>query len=391
MRCPFVCLRGVLGSVSFRENKAGRIVSLLKDVESSDSGLFSTGLSIGQGRCQKCLHLIGLNFYVNVNNQHAARISLRRSIERRNYRLKSSSLFPSLPGALDGAEKTDNIECMAVAAATTSSKRPSVPRKYGPTQVERWLFGAWTALVFAFLYIPMLLLIVFSFNSSRLNIRWEGFSLKWYAALLENRALLTAFQNSLIVAAVTTILATLLGTMGAWMLYRYRFPFQRTIGFLIFIPMVIPEVLMGASLLAEFVHLLKLPLGYTTLIIAHTTFCFPFVLVGVQARLQGLDPFLEEAALDLGATPIQAFWLIILPYLTPAIVAGALMSFTLSLDEYIVSVFTTGPHSQTLPLKVYGMAKVGLNPQLNALSTIFVVATVVLVLLSELLTRRKSS
>ena len=155
--------------------------------------------------------------------------------------------------------------------------------------------------------------------------------------------------------------------------------------------MVIPDVLMGASLLAEFVHLLKLPLGYTTLIIAHTTFCFPFVLVGIQARLQGLDPFLEEAALDLGATPAQAFWLIIVPYLTPAIVAGALMSFTLSLDEYIVSVFTTGPHSQTLPLKVYGMAKVGLNPQLNALSTIFVIATVVLVLLSELLTRRKSS
>ena len=138
---------------------------------------------------------------------------------------------------------------------------------------------------------------------------------------------------------------------------------------LIFIPMVIPEVLMGASLLAEFVHLLNLPLGYTTLIIAHTTFCFPFVLVGIQARLQGLDPFLEEAALDLGATPAQAFWLIIVPYLTPAIIAGALMSFTFRWTS-IVSVFTTGPQSQTLPLKVYGMAKVGLNPQLNALSTI---------------------
>jgi spermidine/putrescine transport system permease protein len=155
--------------------------------------------------------------------------------------------------------------------------------------------------------------------------------------------------------------------------------------------MVMPEVLMGASLLAEFVHLLKIPLGYTTLIIAHTTFCFPFVLVGVQARLQGLDPCLEEAALDLGATSVQAFRLVILPYLMPSIVAGALMSFTLSLDEYIVSVFTTGPQSQTLPLKVYGMAKVGLNPQLNALSTIFVIATILLVLLSEFLTRRRTS
>jgi spermidine/putrescine transport system permease protein len=280
---------------------------------------------------------------------------------------------------------------MSSAAAATPTRRQFIPGKYRGAGMQRWIFGLWTALVFAFLYIPILLLMVFSFNSSRLNIRWEGFSFKWYGALLENRTLLTAFQNSLIVAVATTILATVLGTIGAWMLYRYRFPFQRTIGFLIFIPMVMPEVLMGASLLAEFVHLLKLPLGYTTLIIAHTTFCFPFVLVGVQARLQGLDPFLEEAALDLGATPVQAFRLVVLPYLMPSIVAGALMSFTLSLDEYIVSVFTTGPQSQTLPLKVYGMAKVGLNPQLNALSTIFVIATILLVLLSEFLTRRKTS
>jgi spermidine/putrescine transport system permease protein len=280
---------------------------------------------------------------------------------------------------------------MAMPAATTPSWRQTIPRKYDGAWIRRWIFGVWTALVFAFLYIPILLLIVFSFNSSRLNIRWEGFSLKWYAALLENKILLTAFQNSLIIATVTTILATALGTIGAWMLYRYRFPFQRTIGFLIFIPMVIPEVLMGASLRAEFVHLLRIPLGYTALIIAHTTFCFPFVLVGVQARLQGLDPFLEEAALDLGATPAKAFRLVIMPYLMPSIVAGALMSFTLSLDEYIVSVFTTGAQSQTLPLKVYGMAKVGLNPQLNALSTIFVIVTIMLVLLSELLTRRKTS
>jgi spermidine/putrescine transport system permease protein len=203
--------------------------------------------------------------------------------------------------------------------------------------------------------------------------------------------LLKALINSLIVASVTTVLATLLGTTGAWMLHRYRFPFQRTNGLLIFIPMVIPEVLMGASLLTEFVHLLNMPLGYTTLIIAHTTFCFPFVLVGVQARLHGLDPALEEAALDLGATPMQAFWKVIVPYLTPAIIAGALMSFTLSLDEYIVSVFTSSGESQTLPLKVYGMVKVGLNPELNALSAIFIAATIILVLCSQFLTRRKSS
>lgn len=227
----------------------------------------------------------------------------------------------------------------------------------------------------AFLYIPIALLVVFSFNSSRLNIRWEGFSTKWYEALLTNNVLLSAFQNSLIVATATTVFSTLLGTLGAWMLYRYRFPFQGALGLLIFIPMVMPEVLMGVSLLVLFVQLLNIPLGFTTMIIAHTTFCFPFVLVAVQARLQGLDPFQEEAAMDLGATPFQAFRKVVLPYLMPAIISGALMSFTLSLDEYIVSVFTTGSQSQTLPLKVYGMAKVGLNPQLNALSAIFIAAT----------------
>jgi spermidine/putrescine transport system permease protein len=279
---------------------------------------------------------------------------------------------------------------MSAVAAMSPPPRRSVRQKYHGAHIQRWLFGAWTTLVFAFLYIPIFLLIIFSFNSSRLNIRWEGFSLKWYGALLDNNILLSAFKSSLIVASATTVLATLLGTIGAWMLYRYRFPFQRAIGLLIFIPMVMPEVLMGVSLLIEFVQLLKLPLGYATLIIAHTTFCFPFVLVGIQARLQGLDPFLEEAALDLGATPAKAFRLVIVPYLMPSIIAGALMSFTLSLDEYIVSVFTAGSQSQTLPLKIYGMAKVGLNPQLNALSAIFVIATILLVLFSELLTRRKT-
>jgi len=278
---------------------------------------------------------------------------------------------------------------MSVVASSPNTVQGFFRRLHGP-QIQRALFGVWTAIIFAFLYIPIILLVVFSFNSSKLNIRWEGFTLKWYGELLQNKTILTAFQNSLIVACVTTVLATLLGTIGAWMLYRYRFPMQRALGLLIFVPMVIPEVLMGVSLLSLFVHLLNIPLGYTTLIIAHTTFCFPFVLVGVQARLHGLDPALEEAALDLGATPAKAFWLVIVPYLMPAIVAGALMSFTLSLDEYIVSVFVTDAASQTLPLKVYGMAKVGLNPQLNAISAIFIIATIFLVLFSQLLTHKKT-
>jgi len=258
----------------------------------------------------------------------------------------------------------------------------------GPA-VQRAFFGGWTIAVFAFLYLPIVLLVVYSFNDSKLNLYWAGFTTKWYGMLFGNEVLLRAFQNSLIVATTTTALSVVIGTSAAWLLYRYRFPAQQTLGLLIFIPMVMPEVLMGVSLLVLFVSL-GIPLGYTTLIIAHTTFCFPFVLVGVQARLQGIDPSLEEAAMDLGATPFKAFWLVIIPYLLPAIVAGALMSFTLSFDEYIVTIFTSGADSQTLPLKVYGMVRVGLNPQLNALSTLFIAATAVLVIASQVFTRRKT-
>ena len=258
----------------------------------------------------------------------------------------------------------------------------------GPA-VQRAFFGGWTVAVFAFLYLPIALLVVYSFNDSKLNLYWTGFTTKWYGMLFCNEVLLRAFQNSLIVATATTALSVVIGTSAAWLLYRYRFPAQQTLGLLIFIPMVMPEVLMGVSLLVLFVSL-GIPLGYTTLIIAHTTFCFPFVLVGVQARLQGIDPSLEEAAMDLGATPLKAFWLVIIPYLLPAIVAGALMSFTLSFDEYIVTIFTSGADSQTLPLKVYGMVRVGLNPQLNALSTLFIAATAVLVIASQVFTRKKT-
>jgi len=271
-----------------------------------------------------------------------------------------------------------------------SEAPPGLAKQWLGVRAQDIFLGTWTVLVMAFLYVPILLLVVFSFNSSRLNIRWEGFSTKWYESLLANQVLLSAFQNSLFVAFATTILSTVLGTLGAWMLYRYRFPFQRALALLIFIPMVMPEVLMGVSLLVLFVQFLNMPLGFTTMIIAHTTFCFPFVLVAVQARLQDLDPFQEEAAMDLGATPFQAFRKVTLPYLMPAIVSGALMSFTLSLDEYIVSVFTTGSQSQTLPLKVYGMAKVGLNPQLNALSTIFIATTILFALAAHLFGRKKN-
>jgi spermidine/putrescine transport system permease protein len=253
--------------------------------------------------------------------------------------------------------------------------------------LQQWFLGGWTGLVFAFLYIPILLLIVFSFNESKLGIRWTGFTTKWYAQLFHDQVLLGFFYNSLFIASITTVLATLMGTVGAWLLYRYRFPARRALGLLIFIPMVMPEVLMGSSLRILFLNA-DLPLGYFAMIVAHTTFCFPFVLVGVQARLEGIDPSLEEAAMDLGATPVQAFWKVIVPYLMPAIIAGSLMTFTLSFDEYIVSVFVTDAGSQTLPLKVYGMVKKGLSPELNALSSVFVLVTFLLVMLTQLLKKK---
>ena len=260
----------------------------------------------------------------------------------------------------------------------------SKPSRSFPSGLKllNWGLAGWTALVFLFLYLPIAVLVGYSFNTSKLNIVWEGFTLKWYGELLANQPIIDTLKNSLIIAAFTTVAAVVIGTVGAWLLHRYQFRFSRAIQTLICVPMIMPEIVMGISLLVFFT-VLSLGLGYTTVVIAHVTFCFPFVLVAVQARLQGLDPSLEEAALDLGATPLQAFWLVIVPCLRPAIFSGALMAFTLSMDELIVTFFTASPSSATLPLKVFGMAKVGLNPMLNALSAVFIVTTVAFVLLSD--------
>lgn len=237
-----------------------------------------------------------------------------------------------------------------------------------------------------FLYLPIGVLVGYSFNSSRLNILWESFTLDWYRELWSNAPILRALKNSVIIAVGTTAISVVLGTTGAWLMHRYRYRFGRTLQTLICIPMMMPEIVMGISLLIFFTAI-SLPLGYGSVIIAHVTFCFPFVLVAVQARLQGMDPAMEEAALDLGATPFKAFWLVIVPCLRPAIISGGLMAFTLSMDELIVTYFTASPSSATLPLKVYGMAKVGLNPMLNALSAVFIVTTMLLVVFSEYLRR----
>jgi spermidine/putrescine transport system permease protein len=261
-------------------------------------------------------------------------------------------------------------------ASGSRSRRPSGLR------VFRAALGTWTALVLAFLYLPIAVLVAYSFNRSRLNIVWEGFTLTWYEQIWTNAPVMLAARNSLIVASVTTIASVVLGTAGGWALYRYRFRGERALNTLVNAPIAMPEIIMGVGLLVLFATA-SIPLGFTTVIIAHVTFCFPFVLLAVRARLVGLDPALEEAALDLGATPLRAFWLVIVPCLRPAIIAGALLAFTLSMDEMIVTYFTASAGSATLPLRIFGMAKVGLNPMLNALSAVFIIATIAIVVFSE--------
>jgi spermidine/putrescine transport system permease protein len=262
------------------------------------------------------------------------------------------------------------------------------------------LCGWWTVLVFIFLYLPIGLLVAYSFNKSRLNIEWQGFTFDWYREMFSNEPLMRTLNNSLKIAAVTTLVAVVLGTTSAWLLYRYRYRFKRMWETLLFIPMAIPEVIMGVSFLLFFSAIYpalngwldaifgipetpRLERGLMTTVIAHTTFCFPFVLVAVQARLADVDPNLEEAAMDLGATPLRAFWKVMVPYMMPAIVSGALMSFTLSMDEVVVTYFVTGPDSKTLPLEVYDNVKKGINPMLNAVSTVFILGTALLVVLAE--------
>lgn len=265
-----------------------------------------------------------------------------------------------------------NASPIAIALASSAPRR-TIGAVKDPVRRVQWALGAWTGLIVLFLYAPILVLVVYSFNASRLNILWQGFTFRWYAELAGNRPLLLAARNSLVIASAVTVLSVAFGTGAAWLLHRYRFAGARGIRTLIAIPMVMPEILMGISLLIFFTRI-GLRLGFTTVIIGHVTFCIPFVYAAIHARLQGLDPALEEAAMDLGATPLRAFVQVILPYLRPAIAAGALMAFTLSLDELIVTFFTTSAASTTLPIRVFGMAKVGLNPMLNALSALFVAA-----------------
>ncbi len=254
------------------------------------------------------------------------------------------------------------------------------------TNRRAWLLGI-SAFNLAFLYAPVAVLIVFSFNASKLSAVWEGFTLQWYRVLVTDAALWTSAQNSLVVASVSTLLATGLGVPAAVGLERGHFRGQALAQGALLVPLVIPEIMMGVSLLLFFV-MVQVPLSLWTVIIGHTGFNLPLVAVIIRARLRKLDPHLEEAARDLGATEWQALRRVTLPLLRPAMLAAILMAFAVSLDDFIVTFFTAGPGGTTLPLKVYSMIRAGVSPEINAMSAILVIISMGLIALSLLLQRR---
>lgn len=244
------------------------------------------------------------------------------------------------------------------------------------------LLCAYAMAILVFLYLPLVILAGYSFNASRLNAVWSGFTTHWYWQLLHDRYVLDAFTNSLIIAVIATVASTILGTMAAMALHRYKFKCKNVIDGLLYLPILVPEIVMGLSMLVLFSQI-HIPLGKLTLVIAHITFCLSFVVITVHSRLETMEPELEFAAQDLYATPWQTFRYVTLPLAMPGIVAGALIAFTLSIDDFVISFFVAGPSSTTLPLYIYGLVKRGLSPEINALSTLMMITTIALVVLAQ--------
>ena len=237
----------------------------------------------------------------------------------------------------------------------------------------------WLGVVLLFLYLPLLVLFVFSFNDSRRTTVWRGFTLEWYGKLFENEGIRDAMLNSLLIAAACTVLSVILGALMAFMFWRFKFPFKSGLEGGMSLPIVVPEICMGVALLIFFAKInwpndLPWPLNLTPIIIAHVTFSFPFVAIVVRARLESFNRELESAALDLGASQWQAFRDVIVPHMGPGLIAGALLAFTLSLDDLVVASFVSGPGATTLPMMVFASVRLGLSPQINALATLWIAA-----------------
>ena len=256
-------------------------------------------------------------------------------------------------------------------------------------ELGRLLRGGFMTAIYAYLYIPIIILIVNSFNSSRFGINWQGFTTKWYGLLMNNDSLLQAAQHSLTMAVLSATFATLIGSLTAVALYRYRFRGKPFVSGMLFVVMMSPDIVMAISLLVLFM-LIGIQLGFWSLLFSHITFCLPFVVVTVYSRLKGFDVRMLEAAKDLGASEVTILRKIILPLAMPAVAAGWLLSFTLSMDDVVVSSFVTGPGYEILPLKIYSMVKVGVSPEVNALATILLVLSLVMVIASQLIARDKT-
>jgi spermidine/putrescine transport system permease protein len=248
--------------------------------------------------------------------------------------------------------------------------------------------GLYATLIYAFLHLPLLVLAVFSFNSSKLT-HWEGFSLTWYRAALTDAALVEATINSLLIATFATILSTIIGTLAAYALWKRK---SRWLTASLSVSLVTPEIVTAISLLALFqivFRVLRLQLGMHTVVLAHVSFCLVYVVMVVLARLRTMDNSFEEAAADLGATPWQAFRFVTLPMLQPGIIAAALLAFTTSLDDYVITSLVAGVDSETLPMIIYGMARRGVNPAVNAISTIIVFGLGILIVISQRLEQKQ--
>ncbi len=246
---------------------------------------------------------------------------------------------------------------------------------------------AYACLVYLFLYLPIFVVIAFSFNSSKMNIVFEHFTVEWYFKMLDNRQLMQSFVNTVIVAGISTVLSVIIGTLCALGLYKFEFKLKNMISSSLYIPIVIPELVFAIALLSFF-SALNISMSIVTLIISHVTFSMPFVVITVRARLAGFDHSIEEAARDLGANAFRTFWRVTLPMISPGVISGGMLALTMSLDDVVVSFFTAGPESTTLPLKILGMVRKGVSPDVNALSTLMIVGTIAILLTSNFIQER---
>ena len=267
-----------------------------------------------------------------------------------------------------------------MSGANTSRRAAPGPLEY----LRRWPLRAWIVLVGVYLYAPLITLMVFSFNDSRRNIVWRGFTLDYYAAVFHDTELLTAFANSLTIAAVSTVVSVILGAMAALLLWRFRFPGKAALEGALALPIVAPEICVGVAMLVFFNKVIPWPsdmvwpLSLGAIMIAHISFSFSFVAIVIRARLASFNRELEEAARDLGAGEWRIFKDILIPHMQPGLLAGALLAFTLSLDDFVITFFTSGPDTTTFPVKVYSMVRFSVTPEVNAASTILIVVTVAL-------------